>query len=50
MEREVQWADAFKTVQTTEVRRRKEESEKTKKQNMLKKFKELEHKSITVDV
>ena len=42
VDKEQEWASAFKTVQTVETRKRKEESEKIKKENMLKKFRELE--------
>lgn len=45
---EIEWAKAFKSVQTVEARRKKEEVEKTKKDNMMKKFKELELQSVKV--
>ena len=50
VQKESEWTDAFKNVQTVEVRKRKENVEKTKKDNMLKKFRELELNSSKVDV
>ena len=44
------WGSAFKSIQTVEVTKRKEEAEKIKKDNMLKKFRELELRSINVEI
>ena len=47
--KEQEWAHAFKNVQTVETQRRKEEAEKIKKDNMLKKFRELELQSVAAE-
>ena len=44
-----EWASAFKSIQTVQVKKRKEEAEKIKKDNMLKKFRELELRSINIE-
>ena len=36
-----EWATAFKATQTEAVKKRKEEAEKIKKENMMKKFREM---------
>ena len=42
VEKELEWATAFRSVQTVESQKKKYQQEKLRKENMLKKFKELE--------